>query len=68
MPAGSSARPRGSGGFGYDVLFVADEQPADARTSAELSAEEKDAISHRGQALREIAPRGRRRARAERRQ
>lgn len=46
---------RGAGGFGYDVLFVADEQDDD-RTSAELSVAEKDAISHRGQALRAIAP------------
>jgi len=47
---------RGEGGFGYDVLFVADDT-ADGRTSAELTPEEKDAISHRGRALREIAPR-----------
>ena len=47
---------RGSGGFGYDVLFVADEHLGDGRTSAELSPEEKDRISHRGRALREIAP------------
>jgi XTP/dITP diphosphohydrolase len=47
---------RGSGGFGYDVLFVADEHSAEGTTSAELPAEEKDAISHRGRALREIAP------------
>ncbi|MEP7092307.1 MAG: non-canonical purine NTP pyrophosphatase [Nocardioidaceae bacterium] len=48
---------RGSGGFGYDVLFVADDQrPGDGRTSAELSVREKDAISHRGKAVREIAP------------
>jgi XTP/dITP diphosphohydrolase len=46
---------RGDGGFGYDVLFVADDT-ADGRTSAELSVAEKDAISHRGKALREIAP------------
>ncbi|MFD7074872.1 non-canonical purine NTP pyrophosphatase [Nocardioides sp. NPDC059952] len=46
---------RGSGGFGYDVLFVAVDTE-DGRTSAELSIEEKDAISHRGRALREIAP------------
>ena len=46
---------RGEGGFGYDVLFVADDTP-DGRTSAELSVEEKDAISHRGKALRELAP------------
>jgi XTP/dITP diphosphohydrolase len=44
---------RGTGGFGYDVLFV----PSGFEvTSAELAAEEKDAISHRGKALREIAP------------
>ncbi|WP_316932192.1 RdgB/HAM1 family non-canonical purine NTP pyrophosphatase [Nocardioides marmotae] len=47
---------RGSGGFGYDVLFVAEEHLADGLTSAELSPEEKDRISHRGRALREIAP------------
>lgn len=54
---------RGSGGFGYDVLFVPDEQPGeqpDERsgelTSAELPADAKDAISHRGKALRAIAP------------
>lgn len=47
---------RGDGGFGYDVLFVADDT-ADGRTSAELSVAEKDTISHRGKALREIAPR-----------
>jgi XTP/dITP diphosphohydrolase len=45
---------RGSGGFGYDVLFVADEHPGP--TTAELSVQDKDAISHRGRALREIAP------------
>lgn len=44
---------RGTGGFGYDVLFVADGHD---RTSAELPPEEKDAISHRGKALRAIAP------------
>ena len=45
---------RGEGGFGYDVLFEAAEHPG--RTSAELSVQEKDAISHRGKALRQIAP------------
>lgn len=45
---------RGSGGFGYDVLFVADDFPD--VTTAELSREDKDAVSHRGKALREIAP------------
>ncbi len=44
----------GSGGFGYDVLFEATDRPG--LTTAELSREDKDAISHRGQALRELAP------------
>ncbi|KRF17998.1 non-canonical purine NTP pyrophosphatase [Nocardioides sp. Soil797] len=44
---------RGSGGFGYDVLFAAEGYDV---TTAELSREDKDAISHRGKALREIAP------------
>jgi XTP/dITP diphosphohydrolase len=48
--------PRGSGGFGYDVVFVADEHAADGLTSAELDPAEKDRISHRGRALRELAP------------
>jgi XTP/dITP diphosphohydrolase len=43
---------RGTGGFGYDPIFLGDGQE---RTNAELSAEEKDAISHRGKALRELA-------------
>ncbi|WP_026421339.1 RdgB/HAM1 family non-canonical purine NTP pyrophosphatase [Actinokineospora inagensis] len=46
--------PRGTNGFGYDPIFVPDGQD---RTSAELTAEEKDAISHRGQALRLLLPR-----------
>ncbi len=45
---------RGSGGFGYDVVFVADDHPGP--TTAELSVADKDAISHRGRALREVAP------------
>ncbi|MEE1649661.1 RdgB/HAM1 family non-canonical purine NTP pyrophosphatase [Brachybacterium sp. J144] len=44
---------RGAGGFGYDPLFVPDGQEL---TSAELSPEVKDAISHRGRAFRAIAP------------
>jgi XTP/dITP diphosphohydrolase len=46
--------PRGSGGFGYDPLFVPDDGPDDGRTMAELSDEEKDAISHRGRAARAL--------------
>jgi XTP/dITP diphosphohydrolase len=44
---------RGTGGFGYDVLFCADGHDV---TTAQLPPGEKDAISHRGKALREIAP------------
>ena len=46
--------PRGSGGFGYDPAFVPDDYPGDERTMAELSPEEKDAISHRGRAARAL--------------
>jgi XTP/dITP diphosphohydrolase len=52
MPGRLVRAPRGRNGFGYDPIFV----PAgDERTSAELPTEEKDAISHRGQALRALA-------------
>ena len=44
--------PRGVGGFGYDPVFVPDE--GGGRTFAEMSAEEKHAISHRGRALDEL--------------
>jgi XTP/dITP diphosphohydrolase len=44
-----AAATAGSGGFGYDPLFVPD---GDTRTMAELSDAEKDAISHRGRAAR----------------
>lgn len=46
--------PRGDGGFGYDPLLVPTGLTV---TTAELSAAEKDAISHRGQAFRALAPR-----------
>jgi XTP/dITP diphosphohydrolase len=45
--------PRGSGGFGYDPIFVPDDLD-DRRTMAELSQAEKDAISHRGRAARAL--------------
>ena len=44
---------RGSGGFGYDVVFVPD---GETRTSAEMPAAEKDLTSHRGKSLRAVAP------------
>jgi XTP/dITP diphosphohydrolase len=49
-----AAAPRGSGGFGYDPVFVPDDGD-DERTMAELADEEKDAISHRGRAARALA-------------
>lgn len=45
--------PRGSGGFGYDPLLVPEGLDV---TTAELSPADKDAISHRGQAFRQLAP------------
>jgi XTP/dITP diphosphohydrolase len=45
--------PRGTGGFGYDPLLV---PRGLAVTTAELSPDGKDAISHRGQAFRALAP------------
>jgi XTP/dITP diphosphohydrolase len=51
-----ASEPRGSGGFGYDPAFVpVDTGPDDPRTMAELTAEEKHAISHRGRATRALA-------------
>ena len=47
--------PRGEHGFGYDPIFVPDD--GDGRTLAEFSAEEKNALSHRGRALRAFAER-----------
>jgi XTP/dITP diphosphohydrolase len=48
-----AADARGSGGFGYDPAFLPADVP-DGRTMAELSDAEKDAISHRGRAAREL--------------
>jgi XTP/dITP diphosphohydrolase len=45
--------PRGSNGFGYDPIFVPDSSDL---TTAQMTAEAKDAISHRGRALRALAP------------
>lgn len=45
--------PRGANGFGYDPIFVPD---GEIRTTSEMTAPEKDAISHRGRAFRAIVP------------
>ena len=44
--------PRGTKGFGYDPIFLPE---GDGRTTAEMSPDEKDAISHRGRAFRALA-------------
>ncbi len=44
--------PKGTGGFGYDPYFYINE----SKTMAELTPDEKDKISHRGEALRKIVP------------
>lgn len=45
--------PRGQQGFGYDPIFIAD---GSDRTTAQLAPAEKDAISHRGRAIRALLP------------
>ena len=51
---GEIARTKsGNGGFGYDPIFIADEFPG--MTLADITEEEKNAISHRGKALRAMA-------------
>nr|AUV64103.1 non-canonical purine NTP pyrophosphatase [Streptomyces citricolor] len=53
LPGTLRTAPAGDGGFGYDPIL----QPlGEIRTCAELTAEEKNAISHRGQAFRALAP------------
>jgi XTP/dITP diphosphohydrolase len=53
MPGRVAREPRGSNGFGYDPIFVADGKRL---TNGELPPAEKDAISHRGKALRALLP------------
>ncbi len=50
-PGTIAYQPNGTGGFGYDPIFLVE----GGKSFAELSASEKDAISHRGRALRELA-------------
>jgi len=45
--------PRGTNGFGYDPIFI---PVGETRTTGEMSADEKDAISHRGRAVRALVP------------
>ncbi|MBW0020053.1 MAG: RdgB/HAM1 family non-canonical purine NTP pyrophosphatase [Mycobacterium sp.] len=52
-PGTIAREPRGDGGFGYDPVFV---PVGSDRTAAQLSPEEKDAVSHRGRALALLLP------------
>jgi XTP/dITP diphosphohydrolase len=54
-PGTISRSERGSRGFGYDAVFVPD--GSDGRTFAEMSEEEKNILSHRGRALRNVVAR-----------
>ncbi|MDP3969283.1 MAG: non-canonical purine NTP pyrophosphatase [Nocardioides sp.] len=61
MPGRVVRSTRGDNGFGYDVCFVAEEHVTEGAsdtwlTTAQLDAATKDALSHRGRALRAIAP------------
>jgi XTP/dITP diphosphohydrolase len=53
LPGTIAPEERGANGFGYDPVFVPD--GGDGRTFAEMRAEEKDAVSHRGRAFRALA-------------
>jgi XTP/dITP diphosphohydrolase len=53
MPGRLATAPSGENGFGYDPLFVADGYD---QSTAEIDAAAKDAISHRGQAIRAVVP------------
>jgi XTP/dITP diphosphohydrolase len=62
MPGTIVRHPHGTNGFGYDPIFMPDEQPQSAQdsgdllTSAQMTPEQKNAISHRGKALRALVP------------
>lgn len=53
MPGSLTFAPRGENGFGYDPIFLPE---GEQRTAAELPPQEKDAISHRGRAIRAMVP------------
>jgi XTP/dITP diphosphohydrolase len=52
LPGSLTREPRGDGGFGYDPIFVPE---GEVRTTAEMTGDEKNAISHRGRAFRQLA-------------
>jgi XTP/dITP diphosphohydrolase len=53
FPGTLAREPRGTGGFGYDPIFV---PTGSHRTLAEYSADEKNDVSHRALAFRALAP------------
>jgi XTP/dITP diphosphohydrolase len=53
MPGWVAREPKGENGFGYDPILIVD---GDTRHAAELTPEEKNAISHRGKAFRAMVP------------
>ncbi|GLY28295.1 RdgB/HAM1 family non-canonical purine NTP pyrophosphatase [Kineosporia sp. NBRC 101731] len=55
MPGHLIREPRGAGGFGYDPIFVPDEPEGNTLSSAQITPEQKNAISHRGHAFRSLA-------------
>jgi XTP/dITP diphosphohydrolase len=56
-PGRLATAPAGAGGFGYDPIFIPDAQPdGAARTVAEFSASEKNALSHRARAFEALTP------------
>ena len=56
-PGVIAREPLGEGGFGYDPVFIPEGQiSGDGRSAAKLSPAEKDAVSHRGRALRLLVP------------
>jgi len=55
-PGRLATAPAGAGGFGYDPVFLPDGLPGPDRTAAELTAEEKNALSHRARAFVALEP------------
>lgn len=53
VETGTIVEPRGASGFGWDPIFQPDD--GNGKTYAEMTSEEKNAISHRGRALKKVA-------------
>jgi XTP/dITP diphosphohydrolase len=57
LPGRIAPAARGTNGFGYDPIFLPDPPDGDGRTLAEMSTDEKNAVSHRAKAFRALAAR-----------